>query len=135
MNPEIFDPVMESLFKAGAVDVYFSSIVMKKNRPATKISVLSKASNKDILSRILLTETSSFGVRFHEVDRLTLDRDIQKLKTAYGLIKIKIGKLDGKTVQATPEFEDCKKAALKKKLPVKKIYDEVFGLAQKKWLV
>ncbi len=134
MNPEIFNSVMESLFKAGAVDVYFSSISMKKNRPATKISVLSKKSDKDKLSNILLTETSSFGVRFHEVDRVTLDREIQKLKTTYGLIKIKIGKLDGKTIQATPEFEDCRKAAQNRKLPVKKVYDEVLGLAQKKWL-
>ncbi len=134
MNPEIFDAVMESLFKAGALDVYFSSIMMKKNRPATKISVLSEGSKRETLAKILLTETSSFGVRFHEVSRMTLDREVQKIKTDYGLIKIKLGRWDGKTVQATPEFEDCKKAARAKKLPVKKVYDEVLAQAQKKWL-
>lgn len=134
MNPEIFDAVMESLFNAGAHDVYFSSIIMKKNRPATKVSVLAEKKEREILSNILLKETTSFGVRFYEVDRLTLDREMQKLKTSYGVIKIKIGRLDGETVQATPEFEDCRNAARKKKIPVKKVYDDILALAQKKWL-
>lgn len=134
MNPEIFDVVMESLFKAGALDVYFSSIHMKKNRPATKISILAEKREREVLSKILLRETTSFGVRFYEVGRLTLERGIQKLKTSYGVIKIKIGSLDGETVQATPEFEDCKKAARKKKIPVKKVYDDVLAIAHKKWL-
>ena len=107
---------------------------MKKNRPATKISVLGGKQEREKLSKILLRETTSFGVRFHEVDRLTLDREMQKLKTSYGVIKIKIGRLDGETVQAVPEYEDCKIAALKKKIPVKKIYDDALALAQKKWL-
>ena len=135
MNPEIFETVMESLFSAGALDVYFSAIIMKKNRPATKISVLAECGSREKLSKILLTETSSFGVRFYSVDRLILDREIKKLKTPYGLIKIKLGKLDGKIVQAAPEFEDCKKVARAKKLPAKKIYDEVQALIHNKWLV
>ncbi|MFL2947971.1 MAG: nickel pincer cofactor biosynthesis protein LarC [Nitrospinales bacterium] len=135
MNPEIFETVMESLFRAGALDVYFSAIIMKKNRPATKISVLAECGSREKLSKILLTETSSFGVRFYSVDRLVLDREIKKLKTPYGLIKIKLGKLDGKIVQASPEFEDCKKVSLAKKLPAKKIYDEVQALIHNKWLV
>ena len=88
MNPEIFETVMESLFSAGALDVYFSAIIMKKNRPATKISVLAECGSREKLSKILLTETSSFGVRFYSVDRLILDREVKKLKTPYGLIKI-----------------------------------------------
>jgi len=134
MNPELFDAVMESLFEAGALDVYFSSITMKKNRPATKVSVLAEKKEREVLSKILLRETTSFGVRFYEVGRLTLDREIQKLKTSYGVIKIKIGSLDGETVQATPEFEDCRNAARKKKIPVKKVYDDVLAEAQRKWL-
>ena len=134
MNPEIFDAVMESLFKAGALDVYFSSVIMKKSRPATKVSVLAEQKEREVLSKILLRETTSFGVRFYDVGRLTLDREIQKLKTSYGVIKIKIGSLDGETVQAAPEFEDCRNLARKKKIPVKKVYDDVLALAQKKWL-
>ena len=134
MNPELFDAVMESLFKAGALDVYFSSIIMKKSRPATKVSVLAEQKEREVLSKILLRETTSFGVRFYEVGRLILDREIQKLKTSYGVIKIKIGSLDGETVQATPEFEDCRNAARKKMVTVKKVYDDVLAMAQKKWL-
>ena len=134
MNPEIYDSVMESLFKSGAIDVYFSPILMKKNRPATKISVLSESFDREALSKILLTETSSFGVRLHEVDRIILDREIQRLKTSFGVIKIKIGRMEGKTVQASPEFEDCKNAARKNKLPVKNVYESVLALAQNKWL-
>ncbi len=134
MNPEIFEAVMESLFNAGALDVYFSSIMMKKNRPATKISVLAEKKEREILSKILLRETTSFGVRFYEVDRLTLEREIQRLKTTYGVIKIKVGILDGEIVQAVPEFDDCRNAARKKKIPVKKVYDDVFAMALKKWL-
>ena len=134
MNPEIFDAVMDSLFKAGALDVYFSSIIMKKSRPATKISVLAEKQEREILSKILLRETTSFGVRFYDVGRLTLEREMQKLKTVYGIIKIKTGSLDGEIVQATPEFEDCRNAARKKKVSVKKVYDDVLAMAQKKWL-
>ena len=133
MNPEIFGVVMERLFSGGALDVYFTSIMMKKNRPATKISVLAEKKNRERLSKILLTETSSFGIRFYSVDRLALDREVKKLKTPYGSVNIKIGWLDGKIVQVAPEFDDCNKISRKKNRPVKIIYDEIHALAQKKW--
>ena len=133
MNPEIFEVVMEHLFSVGALDVYFTPIMMKKNRPATKISVLTEKKNRERLSKILLTETSSFGIRFYSVDRLALDREVKKLKTPYGSVNIKIGWLDGKIVQVAPEFDDCNKISRKKNRPVKIIYDEIHALAQKKW--
>jgi len=134
MNPEIYDSVMESLFKLGAIDVFFSPIFMKKNRPATKISVLAEIFDRELLSKILLTETSSFGIRFYEVDRITLDRELKPLKTSFGIIKIKVGRLDGKIIQATPEFEDCKNAARKNKIPVKNVYESSLAIAQKKFI-
>ena len=134
MNPEIFGVVMERLFSGGALDVYFTSIMMKKNRPATKISVLAEKENRERLSKILLTETSSFGIRLYSVDRLALDREVKNLKTPYGSVNIKIGRLDGKVVQAAPEFDDCNKISRNKKRPVKIIYDEIHAMAQKKWL-
>ena len=134
MNPEIFGVVMEQLFSVGALDVYFTSIMMKKNRPATKISVLAEKKNRERLSKILLTETSSFGIRVYSVDRMALDREVKKLKTPYGSVNIKIGRLDGKIVQAAPEFDNCNKISRNKKRPVKIIYDEIHALAQKKWL-
>lgn len=135
MNPEIFDSVMESLFSAGALDVFFTSINMKKNRPAIKVSVLAEKRERELLSKILLKETTSFGIRYYEVGRLILERKTQKLKTPYGVIKVKIGNLDGEIIKAIPEFEDCKKAARSKKVPVKKVYEDVLVLAQKEGFV
>jgi len=129
MNPEFYDHVMESLFKAGAVDVTFTPVSMKKNRPAAKLSVMVSPEKTEKISKIILSETSTFGVRYFEVNRLTLDREIQILKTPYGPVKVKVGSLDGAVMQISPEYEDCKKIARKKKLPIKKVYEEVLRLA------
>ena len=131
MNPELYEAAMDSLFKAGALDVYLSPIIMKKSRPASKISVLSTERSRDIMTQVLLQETSSFGVRYYKVGRTVLEREIKTVKTSYGPIKIKIGKLNGRTLQASPEYEDCKKTSKIKKVPVKNIYDEAYSLAKK----
>ena len=131
MNPELYEAAMDSLFKAGALDVYLSPIIMKKSRPASKISVLSTERSRDIMTQVLLQETSSFGVRYYKVARTVLEREIKTVKTSYGSIKIKIGKLNGITLQASPEYEDCKKTSKIKKVPVKNIYDEAYSLSKK----
>ena len=124
MNPEFYEVTMESLFKAGALDVYLTPIIMKKGRPANKISVLSSETNRQAMTEILLQETSSFGVRFFQVGRTVLDREVKTVKTSWGPVKIKIGILNGDVVQASPEYEDCKKIAIKSKVPIRVIYDE-----------
>jgi pyridinium-3,5-bisthiocarboxylic acid mononucleotide nickel chelatase len=131
MNPELYEAAMDSLFQAGALDVYLTPIIMKKSRPANKISVLSNENNRQALTDILLQETTSFGVRYYKVGRTVLDREIKTVKTSWGLIKIKVGKLNGKVVQASPEYEDCKKTAIKRKASVKLIYDEAHFQARK----
>jgi pyridinium-3,5-bisthiocarboxylic acid mononucleotide nickel chelatase len=131
MNPELYEAAMDSLFKAGALDVYLTPIIMKKSRPASKISVLSTERSRDIMTQLLLQETSSFGVRYYKVGRTVLEREIKSVKTSYGPIKIKIGKLNGRTLQASPEYEDCKKTSKTNKVPVRKIYDEAYSLAKK----
>lgn len=129
MNPELYEGAMDSLFKAGALDVFLNPIIMKKSRPANKISVLSTESDREALTRILLRETSSFGVRYYAVGRTILEREMKTVRTSWGSIKIKIGKLNGKIIQASPEYEDCKKLSIKKKVSVKIIYDEAYSLA------
>ncbi len=129
MNPELYEGAMDSLFKAGALDVFLIPIIMKKSRPANKISVLSTESDKQALTEILLQETSSFGVRYYKVGRTVLEREMKTVNTSWGSIKIKIGKLNGKIIQASPEYEDCKKLSIKKKVSVKTIYDEAHSLA------
>jgi pyridinium-3,5-bisthiocarboxylic acid mononucleotide nickel chelatase len=129
MNPEFYDHLMDMLFKAGAVDVFFTPVSMKKNRPAVKLSVMVLSEKRERISKIILSETSTFGVRYFEVNRTTLDREIQTVKTPFGPVKVKVGSLDGSLLKISPEYEDCKKIARKEKLPIKKVYEEVLRLA------
>jgi len=123
---------MDSLYSAGALDVYFTSIQMKKNRPAVKISVLAPPAKREAVSRILLTETSTFGIRFTEMDRIILDRQIMEVQTLYGKVAVKVGSLDGQVVRFSPEYENCKQIARKKKIPIKTVYDTVLQSAKNK---
>jgi uncharacterized protein (TIGR00299 family) protein len=132
MNPEFYDHLMDMLFKAGAVDVFFTPVSMKKNRPAVKLSVMVLSEKREQISKIILSETSTFGVRYFEVNRTTLDREIQTVKTPHGSVKVKVGSLDGSLLKISPEYEDCKKIARKEKLPIKEVYEEVLRLAHSK---
>jgi len=132
MNPEFYDHIMDSLYSAGALDVYLTSIQMKKNRPAVKISVLVPPAKREAVSHILLTETSTFGIRFTEMDRVVLDRQSMDVQTPYGKIAVKVGSLDGQVIHFSPEYDMCKQVALKKKIPVKIVYDTVLRMAEKK---
>ena len=132
MNPEFYDHIMDSLYSAGALDVYLTSIQMKKNRPAVKISVLAPPAKREAVSHILLTETSTFGIRFTEMDRIILDRQPMKVQTPYGKVAVKVGSLDGQVIHFSPEYDACKQIARKKKIPVKTVYDTALQSAEKK---
>jgi uncharacterized protein (TIGR00299 family) protein len=129
MNPEFFEYVMEKLFAAGAADVFFTPIVMKKNRPAVKLSALVSPDRRDAVARIVLTETSSFGVRTHEVERAVLRREMATVRTPYGEVRVKVGLLNGVVAQAAPEYEECKRLARERNIPIKKIYSAAAALA------
>ena len=131
MNPEFYEHVMSSLFSAGAVDVFLEPVQMKKNRPATKLTAIVPHDKKDLVVKVLLMETSTFGVRFYEVGRVVLDREFQHIKTPYGEVSVKIGKLEGKVVRVAPEYDECKKIAGKKGLPIKRVYEEIQRCAEK----
>ena len=131
MNPEFYEGTMESLFKAGALDVYLTPIIMKKSRPANKISILSSETDRQAMTEILLHETSSFGVRYFRIGRTVLEREMKTVNISWGSVRIKIGKFNGKVIQLSPEYEDCKKIAYKKKVPVKQVYEEAHSQAIK----
>ena len=131
MNPEFYEGTMESLFKAGALDVYLTPIIMKKSRPANKISVLSSETDRQAMTEILLHETSSFGVRYFRIGRTVLEREMKTVNISWGSVRIKIGKFNGKVIQISPEYEDCKKIAYKEKVPVKQVYEEARSQAIK----
>jgi len=130
MSPEFYEHVMEKLFEAGALDVYFTPIYMKKNRPAVKLSVLAPPAKRDAISHILLMETSTYGVRSCDMDRTVLDREVLSVKTGLGTVKVKVGWLDGHAVHVSPEYDDCRRIAGKKKVPLKDVYEEAVRCAE-----
>ena len=125
MSPEISGYVMEKLFERGALDVFFIPIQMKKGRPGTQISVLCPSNIRDELIQLLLTETTTFGVRFYAADRVILDRDFIEIKTKWGSIRAKQGYLNGNLIKTVPEYEDCKTIAEKNGIPFQSVYQDV----------
>ena len=124
MNPEFYEAVFECLFAHGALDVTLTPLFMKKNRPANKLTVLSPLPRVNDLSHLILQHTSSFGVRVHEAWRHKLERFHRQVDTRYGPIAVKCGTLDGRIVQAAPEYDACKRAAREYGVPVRLVYAE-----------
>lgn len=125
MNPQIYEHVVEELFRAGALDVFMESIIMKKGRPAIKLTAISKDNNIEKLTDILFRETTTIGVRFYKAQRKTLDREIKKIKTKYGDVRVKTSFLKGAVINISPEYEDVKAISRKTKIPIKTIMEEV----------
>jgi uncharacterized protein (DUF111 family) len=123
INPEILGHFVEQALAVGALDVFHTPIQMKKNRPGVLLTVLCGEADGDKFTEMILRETSSFGVRRHTAERRKLAREFVTVKTPYGEVTFKLGNLDGKIIQAAPEFESCKKLARAAKVPLKTIYD------------
>jgi uncharacterized protein (TIGR00299 family) protein len=121
MSPQIFSYVMEKLYNAGALDVYFTQVIMKKGRPGVQLTVLCSDVQKDILMKIILSETSTIGLRFYEVKRKVLQRKIKILDTEFGKVRIKYSQLGESILKAVPEYEDCRRIATKCNIPLIKV--------------
>lgn len=125
MNPEMFGYIMDQLFEQGADDVFITPIMMKKARPASKLSVLCNHTIEDNIIKLLLTHTTSLGVRKHIVEKTLLKREYQKLKTKYGNVTLKTAIYNGKRLKYKPEYEDCIRLAKENNIPVHVIYQEI----------
>jgi uncharacterized protein (TIGR00299 family) protein len=125
MNPELYSFIENKLFENGALDVYKTNIIMKKGRPAVKLSVLVDNDNLDIIEEILFTETSTLGIREYEIEKKMLSREFDKINTKYGEISIKKGLLNNQVIKTKPEYEDCKAIAEKYNIPIKDVYMEI----------
>lgn len=121
-SPETFDLLMERCFGAGALDVFFTPVHMKKNRPATLVTVLCAPDNADRMADILFRETGTFGIRLREQRRVTLERDWHEVETTYGRVRVKAGRRHGEVLSSAPEYEDCKRAALAHGVPLQTVY-------------
>lgn len=126
MNPEIFSYIEEKLFERGALDVFKTAIYMKKSRSAIKLSVLVKAKQENDVLDVIFRETTVLGIRKFKVEKIMLRRDFIQIKTMYGDVTVKNAYYQGKLVKYKPEYEDCKKIAKEKNIPIAKVYREVY---------
>ncbi|PYK97130.1 MAG: nickel pincer cofactor biosynthesis protein LarC [Verrucomicrobia bacterium] len=123
ITAEFLGHFVEKAFAEGALDVFHTPIQMKKNRPGVLLTVLCAAADADRFSELMLRETSAFGVRRSTHERRKLKRELMKVKTEFGEVTVKVGKLNGKIVQVAPEFESCKKLAEQTGVVLKMIYE------------
>jgi pyridinium-3,5-bisthiocarboxylic acid mononucleotide nickel chelatase len=132
MNPEFFEYISERLFKAGVSDVFYSNIIMKKGRPGILLSVICENELADKVKNIIFTESTSLGIRTFPFKKDTLARIFETVPTIYGDIKVKRSFFDGKEVSCKPEYEECKKIASEKGIPVKEVYNNIMAAINKK---
>ena len=123
MTGEELGFIMERLFEAGALDVWFTPIQMKKNRPAVKLSVLARPDNQEAVSRLLLSETSTLGVRHQVWQRDIAQREIVEIVTPWGSVRAKLKKLDGHVVAISPEYQDCAARAKEAGVSLSRVYE------------
>jgi uncharacterized protein (TIGR00299 family) protein len=121
LSPQVLAWVAESALAAGAMDVMLTPVIMKKGRPGTLLTVLCSDKTQQKLERLILRETSTLGMRIRRDERSCLERHHVAVQTPYGEIRMKIGKLDGEVMNAAPEFEDCRAAAVRCVVPLKQV--------------
>jgi uncharacterized protein (TIGR00299 family) protein len=121
LSPQVLAYVTETALAKGALDVMLTPVIMKKGRPGTLLTVLCNESESDALQHLILSETTTLGVRIRQDRRACLDRSHTPVTTEYGEIRMKVGSLSGAALNVAPEFEDCRAAALLHSVPVKQV--------------
>ncbi len=127
LNPEIYTHLFKLFFDAGALDVYLTPIIMKKNRPGNTFSVLCRPEDSLKIKSLIFTETTAFGLRERMVQRWALHREFKTVQTKWGDVRIKLAKLRGKIIQSAPEFQDCQGLAEKNAIPIKEVYQQAMA--------
>jgi uncharacterized protein (TIGR00299 family) protein len=132
MTPELLGYVQEALLAAGAADVWFTPIQMKKGRPAVMVSLLCQEALEAELVGILLRETSTLGVRVRDVGRYEAEREVFEFESSLGAAAVKVKRLPGETPRVAPEYEVCRRLAQERSLPLAEVYRIVAAEAQAK---
>jgi uncharacterized protein (TIGR00299 family) protein len=130
MNPQIYGYFQERALAAGALDVFATAVQMKKNRPGMLVTVLCQPADSERLTKLLFEETTTLGVRSHTAQRRVLPREWVKVATQFGEVRVKIARSNGRIQHAAPEFEDCRKLAEEKNVPLQRVMEE----ATRSWL-
>lgn len=128
MNPEIYSYLFEGFFEEGALDVYLTPMIMKKNRPGIKLSVLVDRNTVEKMKKRIFLETTTLGIRITEVGREALERKFIKKETPFGRVTYKEAYYEGRKIKSTPEYEDCRRIAKEKKLSIREIYEALSNL-------
>jgi uncharacterized protein (TIGR00299 family) protein len=133
LNPQVFGYVMDRLLEEGALDVFGMPVQMKKNRPGTLLTVLCKPEDADKLAQLIFSETTTLGVRRREESRQTLARRWESVRIEWGEVRIKIASMNGTVTNYAPEYEDCRRIAAQKGIPLKQVLEAATYQFQK-WL-
>jgi uncharacterized protein (TIGR00299 family) protein len=124
MNPQFYDFLMERLFKMEVREVFLTPILMKKSRPAILLTVICTPERLSSVIEFLIKETTTLGLRWREEERSCAEREMLNLQTRYGKVRFKLARWEGRMVNLAPEYEDCKRLALKKRVPLKEVFEE-----------
>ncbi|HXH66186.1 MAG TPA: nickel pincer cofactor biosynthesis protein LarC [Candidatus Limnocylindrales bacterium] len=124
MNPQIYGYFLEKALAAGALDVFSTPVQMKKNRPGMLVTVLCKPEDESNFHELFFAETTTLGVRSTTAERRVLSRHWESVHTSFGDVRIKVARLNGHIRQASPEFEDCRKLAEARNVPLQRVMDE-----------
>ncbi len=130
MNPQIYGYVLEKALLAGALDVYTTALQMKKNRPGTLLTILCRPEDTDSMMSLIFAETTTFGVRSHRAQRRALPREWVNVSTSYGSVRIKLSRSNGHILHVTPEYDDCRKLAVEKQVPLQQVISEALRTYQ-----
>ena len=127
MSPQLYEPLLERLLEAGALDAWLTPVIMKRSRPGVVLTALCEPGRVADLSRLLFEESFTIGVRWTAYQRTRLDREMVRLDTAYGPVSFKVSRLEGRVVTVTPEFEEVRRIARDKGLAVREVLEQARG--------
>ena len=130
MNPQFYEPLLERLFAAGALDAWLTPITMKKGRPATTVSLLCPAGRRRALEDILIEHSTTLGVRATRIDRVKAARRIETAVTRWGDVRLKLRIWNGRVLDAAPEYDDCLAIARAQDVPVREVWNEAHRLGE-----
>jgi uncharacterized protein (TIGR00299 family) protein len=124
MNPQIYGYFLEKALAAGALDVFTTAVQMKKNRPGALLTMLCKPENADALMKLVFAETTTFGVRTYRAERRVLPREWVTVATEFGNVRVKVARANGRILRAAPEYEDCRRLAAERDVPLQRVMAE-----------
>ena len=124
MNPQIYGYFQEKALAVGALDVFTTPVQMKKNRPGTLLTVLCQPADAQALMTLIFAETTTFGVRTHAAQRRVLPREFVKVTTSFGEVRVKLSRVNGRILHVAPEYDDCRKLAEEKNVPLQRVINE-----------